>query len=76
MTRAEKKNKLFNMIMEAQAGCSPVMFSINDRHIENVSATIYEAASYAMLKIVEACEKEPGFARIEVNHGEVMIICW
>lgn len=76
MTNAEKKTKLFNMIMDAQAGCKPVQFSITDRHQEYVSATIYDAAYFALMKLFEACEKDPRFARIEVNHGEMMIICW
>ena len=74
--RREKKTKLFNMIMEAQIGCSPIQFSINDIYQENVSASIYEAPAFAFIRLCRACDKEPGFARIEVHHGAVMIICW
>ncbi len=76
MTNAEKKAKLFNMIMDAQVGCRPVQFSISDRHQDFVSATIYDAPSFALVKLFEACDKDRCFARIEVNHGELMIVCW
>lgn len=76
MTAKEKKQKLFEMIMESQVNCRPVQFSISDRHCESVVATIHDAPSNAMMKLFAYAEMHPEFARIEVNNSELNIVCW